>query len=195
MASNIFLAITITFMYAAPLILTALGGVVSERSGVINIGLEGMMVIGAFAGAAAGYYSASPWIGFLAAGLAGGLLALLHAVASITFKANQTISGVALNFIGQGLALFLCRLFFDGATMSKPVPKQMPKLMSLLGLQPEDWLEMATPVNIPGTSTEYPNWRRKLSVTLEQMFADERVNKLIKDLDKRRKAASKKAAS
>ena len=121
MASNIFLAITITFMYAAPLILTALGGVVSERSGVINIGLEGMMVIGAFAGAAAGYYSASPWIGFLAAGLAGGLLALLHAVA----------------FIGQGLALFLCRLFLDGATMSKPVPKQMPKLMSLLGLQPE----------------------------------------------------------
>ena len=137
MASNIFLAITITFMYAAPLILTALGGVVSERSGVINIGLEGMMVIGAFAGAAAGYYSGSPWIGFLAAGLAGGLLALLHAVASITFKANQTISGVALNFIGQGLALFLCRLFFDGATMSKPVPKQMLKLMSLLGLQPE----------------------------------------------------------
>ncbi len=66
---------------------------------------------------------------------------------------------------------------------------------ALLGLQPEDWLEMATPVNIPGTSTEYPNWRRKLSVTLEQMFADERVNKLIKDLDKRRKAASKKAAS
>lgn len=58
-------------------------------------------------------------------------------MASITFKANQTISGVALNFIGQGLALFLCRLFFDGATMSKPVPKQMPKLMSLLGLQPE----------------------------------------------------------
>lgn len=94
MASNIFLAITITFMYAAPLILTALGGVVSERSGVINIGLEGMMVIGAFAGAAAGYYSASPWIGFLAAGLAGGLLALLHAVASITFKANQTISAL-----------------------------------------------------------------------------------------------------
>lgn len=63
---------------------------------------------------------------------------------------------------------------------------------ALLGLQPEDWLEMATPVNIPGTSSEYPNWRRKLSTTLEQMFADERVNKLIKDLDKRRKAVAKK---
>ncbi|WP_142900817.1 hypothetical protein, partial [Klebsiella pneumoniae] len=58
--------------------------------------------------------------------------------------------------------------------------------------QPEDWLEMAEPVNIPGTSTEYPNWRRKLSTTLEAMFADEQVNKLLKDLDKRRKAASKK---
>lgn len=62
---------------------------------------------------------------------------------------------------------------------------------ALLGLQPEDWLDMAGPVNIPGTSTEYPNWRRKLSTSLEAMFADERVNKLIKDLDKRRRAASK----
>ncbi len=128
MFSNILLAVTITFMYAAPLILTALGGVVCERSGVVNIGLEGMMVIGAFAGACVGYYSANPWAGFLAAGLAGGTLAVLHAVASVTFKANQTVSGVALNFIGPGLSLFLCRMFFDGATMSKPVPRQMPKL-------------------------------------------------------------------
>ena len=86
------------------------------------------MVIGAFAGACVGYYSANPWAGFLAAGLAGGTLAVLHAVASVTFKANQTVSGVALNFIGPGLSLFLCRMFFDGATMSKPVPRQMPKL-------------------------------------------------------------------
>ena len=63
---------------------------------------------------------------------------------------------------------------------------------ALLGLQPEDWLDMAEPVNIPGTSDQYKNWRRKLTATLEQMFADEGVNKLIKDLDKRRKAAAKK---
>lgn len=63
---------------------------------------------------------------------------------------------------------------------------------ALLGLQPEDWLDMAEPVNIPGTSDQYKNWRRKLTATLEQMFADEKVNKLIKDLDKRRKAAAKK---
>ncbi|AJJ23346.1 4-alpha-glucanotransferase [Yersinia enterocolitica] len=61
---------------------------------------------------------------------------------------------------------------------------------ALLGLQPEDWLDMATPVNIPGTSDEYPNWRRKLTATLEEMFADEQVNRLLKDLDKRRKNVS-----
>ncbi len=63
---------------------------------------------------------------------------------------------------------------------------------ALLGLQPEDWLDMAEPVNIPGTSYQYKNWRRKLSATLETMFADDGVNKLLKDLDRRRRAAAKK---
>ncbi|WP_435946945.1 4-alpha-glucanotransferase [Dryocola sp. BD586] len=58
---------------------------------------------------------------------------------------------------------------------------------ALLGLQPEDWLGMAEPVNIPGTSYQYKNWRRKLSTSLEAMFADDGVNKLLKDLDKRRR--------
>lgn len=61
---------------------------------------------------------------------------------------------------------------------------------ALLGLQPEDWLNMQTPVNVPGTSSEYPNWRRKLTHTLEAMFADPEVNALIKDLDKRRRKVS-----
>lgn len=126
------LAINITLMYSAPLIFTSLGGVLSERSGVVNIGLEGMMVIGAFTGAAVGYFSHNPWFGFLAAGLAGGFLALFHAIACVSFRANQTISGVALNFIGLGVALFLSRLFFDGATMTKPVPNKMPKAFTWL---------------------------------------------------------------
>ncbi|MBE3511589.1 4-alpha-glucanotransferase [Enterobacter cloacae complex sp. I2] len=63
---------------------------------------------------------------------------------------------------------------------------------ALLGLQPEDWIDMAEPVNVPGTSYQYKNWRRKLSTTLEKMFTDDGVNRLIKDLDKRRKAAGKK---
>jgi 4-alpha-glucanotransferase len=61
---------------------------------------------------------------------------------------------------------------------------------ALLGLQPEDWLDMAEPVNIPGTSDQYPNWRRKLSQTLEAMFDDVEVNRLLKDLDKRRRKVS-----
>ena len=61
---------------------------------------------------------------------------------------------------------------------------------ALLGLQPEDWLDMAAPVNIPGTTDEYPNWRRKLTVSLEEMFADQQVNLLLQDVDKRRKKVS-----
>lgn len=129
--NTVLLGLSITLMYSAPLIFAALGGMISERSGVVNIGIEGMMTIGAFAGAAVGYYSESAWLGFLAAGAAGGLLALLHGVASITFLADQTISGVAINFIGPGFALFLSRMLFDGATMTKPVPNKLPKLLGV----------------------------------------------------------------
>ncbi|MCX8958852.1 4-alpha-glucanotransferase [Erwinia psidii] len=59
---------------------------------------------------------------------------------------------------------------------------------ALLGLQPEDWLDMALPVNVPGTTDSYANWRRKLSMTLEEIFADSRINRLLKDLNRRRKA-------
>lgn len=128
MINEITLLIGITFLYATPLIFGALGGVISERSGVINIGIEGMMTIGAFVGAAVGYFSGSAWLGFLFAAIAGALFSSLHAVASITFKADQTISGMALNLIGPGLALFFCRVFFDGSTTSLPVDKTLPKL-------------------------------------------------------------------
>ncbi len=116
---NIAFIIGTTLMYSAPLIFTALGGVITENSGVVNIGLEGMMAIGAFAGAAVGYYYHDPWLAFLAAGIAGGLLALLHAIASVSFSADQVVSGIAINFLGPGFALFLSRLFFEGATMTK----------------------------------------------------------------------------
>lgn len=129
MLNNILLLIGITLMYSTPLVFGGLGGMISERSGVVNIGIEGMMTVGAFVGACVGYYSGNAWIGFIAAGLAGGAIALLHAIASITFKADQTISGIAINLLGSGLSLFLCRLFFDGATMSLPVPHKLPKIL------------------------------------------------------------------
>ena len=122
------LLIGTTLMYATPMVLAALGGVISERAGVTNIGIEGMMTIGACTGAAVGYFFGNPWLGVLCAGLAGGVTALLHALASITFRADQTISGVAINLIGPAVALFFCRLCFDGSAVTEPVTAKLPKL-------------------------------------------------------------------
>lgn len=119
--NDIGIIIGISLMYAAPLMFTSLGGVISENAGVVNIGLEGMMTMGAFVGAAVAYFTKNPWIGFVAAGLAGGGLAILHAIACVTFTADHVVSGIAMNFIGPGLALFLCKVFFDGAAMTIPL--------------------------------------------------------------------------
>ena len=135
MLSTLLIALSITLMYSAPLTLAAIGGVISERSGVVNIGIEGMMSIGALAGATVGYFTHNAWLGFLCAGLAGGLLALLHAVASITFRADQTVSGIAINLIGPGLAMFLARYFFNGATTTLPVPNKLPKVIDQQNLK------------------------------------------------------------
>ncbi|SNT13230.1 nucleoside ABC transporter membrane protein [Anaerovirgula multivorans] len=127
-----------TLMYSTPLIYAALGGVITENSGVTNIGLEGMMTIGALIGATVGFYSGNPWLGFLAAGLAGGVLALFHAIASVTFEADQVVSGIAINFLGPGLALFLSRLFFEGATMTKAIPLDSKMPRPLHGIFPRN---------------------------------------------------------
>lgn len=127
MIDSIVLLLGITLMYSTPLVFGALAGTVSERAGVINIGIEGMMGIGAMAGVAGSYVSGNPWIGLLTAAVAGGLVALLHAIASITFQADQTVSGVALNLLAPGIAIFTCRLMFDGAAMS-PIVETLPKL-------------------------------------------------------------------
>ena len=96
-----------TLMYSTPLIYTALGGVLSENSGIVNIGLEGMMTIGAFVGAAAGYLIGNPWIAFILGGLGGGLFALIHAIATVSFNADRTISGVAIILLAPGVSLFM----------------------------------------------------------------------------------------
>lgn len=134
MLSSILSLLNTTLMYSAPLIFGAMGGVISERAGVVNIGIEGMMTFGAFVGAAIGYYTANPWLGFLAGGLAGATMALLHAIASISFKADQTISGMALNLIGPGLSLFLCRIFFSNQTMTDRVPNKLPKVFNVIDI-------------------------------------------------------------
>jgi general nucleoside transport system permease protein len=108
-----------TLLWAAPLIFTALGGVFSERSGVVNIGLEGLMVIGAFSAIvfnltfASTFGAATPWISLLVAMVAGAIFSILHAVASITFRADHTVSGVAINLLATGLTLFLVKLIYN----------------------------------------------------------------------------------
>lgn len=134
MLSSVFSIVNTMLMYSAPLVFGAMGGVISERSGVVNVGIEGMMTFGAFVGAAIGFKLQNPWLGLLAGGLAGALLALLHAVATVSFKADQTISGMALNFIGPGLSLFLCRLFFHDKTTTDRVVNKLPRLFGAVDI-------------------------------------------------------------
>lgn len=131
MFNTLRLLLSITMMYSTPLVFGALGGVISEKSGVVNIGIEGMMTIGAFAGAAFGYQSGNPWLGFLMAGVAGAIFGLIHAIASVTFKADQTVSGIAINMIGGGMSLFVSKLMFNGATMTPTIENKLPKLGSV----------------------------------------------------------------
>lgn len=103
--------------FAMPILITSLGGLFSERSGVVNIGLEGLMVVGAFASAAfiAFFYpflgESAVWLSLVVAMVAGGVFALLHAFASINLNANQVISGTAINMIAGALTVFLARTF------------------------------------------------------------------------------------
>lgn len=124
--------LSITLMYASPLIYGALSGVMSETTGVINIGIEGMMTIGAFAGAAAAHFTGSAWAGFLCAGLAGLFISIFHALATIKFRADHVVSGIAINFIGPGFALFLTKLLFNGAANTLPLSSgaKIPKWFS-----------------------------------------------------------------
>jgi ABC-type uncharacterized transport system permease subunit len=96
-----------TLAAAVLLLLPALGGVISERSGVVNIAMEGMMLTGAFFAVYADLHLHNPWIATLVAMVAGGLIALIHAVVSIRFRADQIVSGVAINIFAAGLTVFL----------------------------------------------------------------------------------------
>jgi simple sugar transport system permease protein len=106
-----------TVRNAVPLVFAAMGGLFSERSGVVNIALEGMMLIGAFAGVVGAYFTGSAWIGLLFALGAGLLTALVHAVMCITFEADQIISGTAINLLALGGTGFLMvEIFGSGGT-------------------------------------------------------------------------------
>jgi simple sugar transport system permease protein len=138
--------IPIALVYATPIVIAALGGLYSERSGVVNIALEGIMMVGGFTAAAvtvvlepnpmAAYY------GILAAIVAGTLFSVLHAFASVNLKADQVVSGTALNILAGGITVYLCQIFFDQqrtnsfatglAKLSVPKLAQLPFLGPVL---------------------------------------------------------------
>jgi ABC-type uncharacterized transport system permease subunit len=98
------------------LLFAGIGEIFAERAGVLNLGLEGMMLMGAMAGFSTSLALGNPWLGLLAAMLAGGLLSLLHGLVTIHFQADQVVSGLTLTFLGTGLAL----VFGEGLTGKNP---------------------------------------------------------------------------
>jgi simple sugar transport system permease protein len=115
-------------LLSVPIALAGLGGLFSERSGVVNIGLEGMMIMGAWAGGMIGTKH-GPWIGLLAAVIFGATGALLHAIATITFGVDHVVSGVAINIIAAGLVRYISTIFYkSGAWLG---PSQSPDVASI----------------------------------------------------------------
>jgi simple sugar transport system permease protein len=132
-----------TIRLATPLLLAALGGLWSERSGVINIGLEGMMLAGAFTAAVVTHFVHNPWLGLAAAILAGMATALIHAFVCITCKADQVVSGTAINILFLGLPALLSGAFFEstGATPQIPQDQLLPvaPIVIAFALVPVTW--------------------------------------------------------
>lgn len=129
---------------AVPIGLAGLAGLWSERAGVVNIGLEGMMILGTFFGAWAGWQS-SPWIGVLTGILGGMAGGLVHAFATVTFGVDHIVSGVAVNILALGTTQYLAKLWFNSgeAAAKGGNPKQSPPVDSLPSITVpglSDWL-------------------------------------------------------
>jgi ABC-type uncharacterized transport system permease subunit len=122
---------------AVPIGLAALGGLWSERAGVVNIGLEGMMIFGTWFGAWGALQFANPWAGVVAGAIGGAIGGLLHAIATVTFGVDHIISGVAITMLGQGVTQYLSKLVFEGMpgggeTQSPRLPA--PQRVSIPGI-------------------------------------------------------------
>jgi general nucleoside transport system permease protein len=111
-----------TLRVSTPLIFAALGGMFSERSGVINIALEGMMLVGAFGAAVGTLATHSPWLGSACGVGAGTLLALVYGLFVIRLRSNQIVAGTAINMLALGLTPFLCKLQYDVTGQTPAIP-------------------------------------------------------------------------
>lgn len=113
--NNLGIILYATLLYTPPLLFAAMGSCFSELSGVVNIGIEGMMTIGAFTSVTVAHYTGDPWIGFLCGGLAGLAFGALHALATVNLGADQTISGTAINFLAPGVAILMAKALFNSS--------------------------------------------------------------------------------
>jgi simple sugar transport system permease protein len=130
---------------ATPLVFASLGGLFSERVGVVNIALEGMMLTGAFSGVLATYGTGNPWVGVLASILAGGALGLFHGVLTVKFAGDQIVSGTGINLFALGFTAFMSQVVWGsrGAsqnvqgleTLSIPLLRDIPAIGEILGKQ------------------------------------------------------------
>jgi ABC-type uncharacterized transport system permease subunit len=125
-------ALTATILFGAllsgtPLLFATVGEIITERSGVMNLGIEGMMLVGAMGGFAVWYNTGSLALGLVMGMLLGGLLALLHAFITITLRADQVVSGLALTFLGSGLSSILGQPYV-GQRVPEPLPLAVPIL-------------------------------------------------------------------
>ena len=119
--------LTITFVLQTlritiPYLLPSLGAVYSEKGGVVNIALEGILLSGAFAAAAGTYYTGNIIFGAFCGVMAGMFISLIHSIVTITFKANQIVSGIALNIFAFGLTKFFCKILFGSSSNSERIP-------------------------------------------------------------------------
>ena len=122
----IFQVLASTFRVSTPLLFAALGGLCSERSGVINIALEGLMLVGAFAAAVGTVATHSPWLGAACGLSAGAALAAVYGVFVIRLRANQIVAGTAMNMLALGLTPFFCKILYDvtGSTLAIPAAER-----------------------------------------------------------------------
>lgn len=135
--ADLFMAILATAVTAGtPILFAALGEVLAERAGVLNLGLEGIMLVGAVTGFMVTVHSSDPWLGFLGAVLAGGAMALIHAFLSVTLKANQVVSGLALVLFGTGFSGYLGKSLVGTPAPERFSASKLPLLGDLPYLGP-----------------------------------------------------------
>ncbi len=143
--NSLFTMIPSILMIVAPILITATGGMICERAGVVNIALEGLMGVGAFTAATLHYFlepstPGSVWIALLGGAGIGMAVSLIHAFASVTLNADQVISGTGINLLAMGGTTFVAQIFFK---MERTAPFRLGMMPGIFGVYPTAWVAVA----------------------------------------------------